>query len=107
MRGESWREDDIELLKRLWAAGETAHAIAAKLGGLSRSAVLGKIFRLRLGAAGKPPAAREKDALPRRRAGKPPAAPLPAASRRRGMTLHELTNICCRFPYVPPPQMAV
>ncbi len=44
-----WRDDDIDLLKRLWADGETAASIAEKLGGLSRSAVLGKIFRLRLG----------------------------------------------------------
>ena len=50
MRG-AWMDDDIDLLKRLWAAGETAETIAARLGGLTRSAVLGKIFRLRLGPA--------------------------------------------------------
>jgi GcrA cell cycle regulator len=51
MRTDSWTAERIELLRRLWAQGETAAAIAARLGGLSRSAVLGKIFRLRLDTA--------------------------------------------------------
>jgi GcrA cell cycle regulator len=57
MRGEAWNEEQVDLLKKLWAAGESAQAIAAKLGDMSRSAVLGKIFRLRLGpvASGKKP----------------------------------------------------
>jgi GcrA cell cycle regulator len=48
---DAWTAERIDLLKKLWAEGETATAIAARLGGLSRSAVMGKIFRLRLGAA--------------------------------------------------------
>ena len=102
MHGEPWQPEDIALLRRLWSEGETAAAIGAKLGGLSRSAVLGKIFRLRLGAAGKPPAANAADKPPgRRRAGK--AAPLPPAKAgRRGKTLLELTNACCRWPYKRP-----
>ena len=44
----SWTAEHIELLKKLWTNGETAAAIAAHLGGMSRSAVLGKVFRLRL-----------------------------------------------------------
>jgi GcrA cell cycle regulator len=101
MRGEPWRAEDIEWLRRLWAEGETAAAIGIKLGGLSRSAVLGKIFRLRLGAAGKPAAARGAEAPGRRRAGKrviPPAV----KSSRQGKTLFELTNTCCRWPYKRP-----
>jgi len=108
MRGTFWRQDDIETLVRLWRAGETADAIGRRLGGLSRSAVLGKVFRLRLGAAARPESG-DVNAVPapaRRRAGKPAVA-APAASPRQGKTLLELTNACCRFPYVPPPQMAV
>ena len=55
MRGDLWNDERIELLKRLWAEGATADLIAAQLGGISRSAVLGKIFRLRLGAAAAAP----------------------------------------------------
>jgi GcrA cell cycle regulator len=82
MRGESWSDEEIDLLKKLWAAGETAQAIAAKLGDMSRSAVLGKIFRLRLGpvATGKKPsvqAARPRagEAVTRRRGGMKPQQP--------------------------------
>ncbi len=101
MNGEPWRLEDVDLLQRLWAEGETAEAIGVRLGGVSRSAVLGKIFRLRLGAAGKPAAARGADAPGRRRAGKRAALP-PVKSARRGKTLFELTNVCCRWPYKRP-----
>ena len=100
MRGEPWRPEDIALLRRLWTQGETAAAIGLKLGGLSRSAVLGKIFRLRLGAAGKPPASAASPPG-RRRAGKPAIVP-PPKRVTRGKTLFELTNACCRWPYKRP-----
>ncbi|HUI14734.1 MAG TPA: GcrA family cell cycle regulator [Xanthobacteraceae bacterium] len=101
MRGEPWRLEDTEMLRQLWSAGETAATIGAKLGGLSRSAVLGKIFRLRLGAAGKSPAASGVAAPGRRRAGKLVILP-PVKPERRGKTLFELTNACCRWPYKRP-----
>jgi len=105
MHGESWRDEDIELLKRLWAGGETAAGIADKLGGISRSAVLGKIFRLRLGpGAGKAPGkaaekAGRRQQPARRRGGGPAPAP---AKGRYGKTLFELTNRCCRWPFKRP-----
>jgi hypothetical protein len=40
-----WTEQKLALLKTLWAEGKTASAIAESLGGVSRSAVLGKVFR--------------------------------------------------------------
>ena len=46
MRGV-WTRERIALLKKLWADGETAAAIAMRLR-MSKSAVLGKVFRLRL-----------------------------------------------------------
>lgn len=45
----SWTEERVELLKRYWADGHTASEIAAKLGGTTRNAVIGKVHRLGLG----------------------------------------------------------
>jgi GcrA cell cycle regulator len=105
MASEDWDEERIALLKRLWAEGITAPAIGQRLG-LSRSAVLGKIFRLRQGAAasGKPPKAQSAaNTLPiarrnRSRTESAPAAPS-APAKVQGKTLMELTNTCCRWPY--------
>ncbi len=138
MHGDAWTAERVELLKQLWQKGESAEVIAARLGGLTRSAVLGKIFRLRLdasktaatsgrqsksAAAGAAPervprasaagpvrpvgvAAPEKDALSWRHNGvrrQEAAARASEAARqaaaRRGLTLHELTNHTCRWPY--------
>jgi len=103
-----WRDDEIALLKRLWVQGETAARIAEQLGGISRSAVLGKIFRLRLGpGAKKEPdkepskAAAKASQRPARRRGESPA-PLPPAKGRYGKTLFDLTNRCCRWPFKRP-----
>lgn len=44
-----WTDERTESLCKLWAAGETGSMIARQLGGgLSRSAVIAKVFRLRL-----------------------------------------------------------
>lgn len=43
-----WNSERIELLKKLWAEGHSASRIAARLDGLTRSAVIGKVHRLRL-----------------------------------------------------------
>jgi GcrA cell cycle regulator len=122
-----WTQARIAQLKRLWSAGKSAATIGFELGGISRAAVLGKIFRLRLGPDHRTPArdgkarkvkhrtkrkhgalgdigrnaeaAAHVDAPARRRAGKPkPASNAPAARPRR-KTLFELTNECCRWPY--------
>jgi GcrA cell cycle regulator len=98
-----WTKARVARLKRLWRAGKSAAAIGAELDGISRAAVLGKIFRLR--APGKGAAALKwkraadaPDAPARRRAGKKPAQPArPAKPRRK--TLFDLTNECCRWPY--------
>jgi len=111
MHGESWSDEQIDLLKKLWAAGETAQAIAAKLGDMSRSSVLGKVFRLRLGPVkagknviGKKLGAqsarpRSGEAITRRRGGMEPEQPANTKNERKGKTLFELTNTCCRWPY--------
>lgn len=46
-----WTEEQIESVKSLWALGYTALEIAEKCDGLTRSAVLWKIGRLRSGGA--------------------------------------------------------
>lgn len=43
-----WNEQTVDLLKKLWAEGLSASAIAARLGGISRNAVIGKQNRLKL-----------------------------------------------------------
>jgi len=109
MRSDSWTAERVELLRRLWADGETAAAIADRLGGMTRSAVLGKVFRLRLRTEDSTPAAQiqrvtasalgEKTAAParRRRGGKryKRSQPLPSAGRQH-KSLLELTNNTCR-----------
>jgi GcrA cell cycle regulator len=106
---ESWTIEQIDLLKRLWNEGLTAAAIAARLGGLSRSAALGKVHRLRLrtdkataASAVKAKSAGERCAettpARRRRGGKrgkhPQAAPAAVSQHK---TLFELTNKTCRW----------
>lgn len=80
----SWSDQRIADLKRLWAEGKSASAIAKALGGISRSAVLGKIFRLRLGPGGE-------------------SASAGTAKKPLSVSLHkslfELTNESCRWPH--------
>ena len=113
MPRDSWTAERIELLRLLWTRGETADAIAAQLGRLSRSAVLGKIYRLRLHTDQGPLNAPGKKRSPNKEAGseglerrrrrtrykkrKPDiAAPAPA---RQYKSLLELTNSTCRWPH--------
>jgi GcrA cell cycle regulator len=115
---DQWDDDRLALLKTLWASGVTAAAIAERLGGISRSAVLGKIFRLRLdttvtsalrradvGSRNSETACPQTSptapsSIPSRRRRGNRADPPPdagAAAKRRGRGLLELTNDCCRW----------
>jgi GcrA cell cycle regulator len=111
-RGDLWTHDRIALLRSLWSQGQTAEAIGARLGGLSRSAVLGKIHRQRLHTDQAPanvpakispnknagvdaPARRRRRTKYKKRASAD-SAPVPA---RQYKTLIELTNITCRWPH--------
>jgi GcrA cell cycle regulator len=116
----AWTSERLKLLKQLWAEGETAAIIGDRLGGLSRSAVLGKVFRLRLGpralmsAAAENPRHEDQDAADhsttqrdiapptrRRRSAARAEPPREVAKpiKRRGKSLLELTNHCCRWPH--------
>ena len=44
----SWTDERVVLLRELWAQGLSASQIAARLGGVSRNAVIGKAHRLGL-----------------------------------------------------------
>lgn len=89
---DPWTVERVSLLQRLWDSGATAEAISAQFGGLSRSAVLGKIYRLRRSAT--PGAAPKMRPAPRpSKQNKPVAASGPGPKR-----LLELTNTCCRWP---------
>jgi GcrA cell cycle regulator len=111
MRADLWTDERVAALRLWWSEGATATAIAERLGGVSRSAVLGKIFRLRLAAAATTAAttAAEKAApdvsspaaLARRPRGRRKKSPqiVHAATRRRGKSLLELKNDSCRWPF--------
>jgi GcrA cell cycle regulator len=104
-----WTEPAIELLRALWAQNMPAIIIANALG-CSRNAVLGKAFRLNL------PSHRAPVAAPRRRAPPKPvlkpvvpkvSAPIAPASKGahlRRLTLMQLTELQCRWPYGDPRQ---
>jgi GcrA cell cycle regulator len=95
---DQWTAKRVRLLEHLWANGASASAIAAQLGGLSRSAVLGKIYRLRRRATDPAVALKPRpraDQLPQADKAPQPASP---ASQPRGKGLLELTNNCCRWP---------
>ena len=44
----SWTDERVEVLKRMWAEGNSASTIAKELGGVTRNAVIGKVHRLGL-----------------------------------------------------------
>jgi GcrA cell cycle regulator len=50
----AWTADRLDLAKMLWLAGSSAAEIAKQLGGVSRSAVLGKLYRADLMGQGAP-----------------------------------------------------
>lgn len=71
----SWTDERVETLKRMWADGQSASAIAKELGGVTRNAVIGKVHRLGLSnRVEEAEIAPEAPAAPERAA---PAAPRP------------------------------
>jgi hypothetical protein len=97
--GRRWNGERLAMLRTLWLSGLTAQAIADHLGGVSRSAVLGKIFRLRRESVTVQPAGVGELSLARRRHSPKDADPSSAqkTKERRGKSLLELTNASCRW----------
>lgn len=52
---ETWTEERVEQLKKLWSDGLSASQIAGALGGITRNAVIGKVHRLGLSGRAKAP----------------------------------------------------
>ena len=81
----SWTDERVELLKKMWAEGQSASQIAKELGGVTRNAVIGKVHRLglsnRSSAAPAKPAAKDTPAAaakPKLVSDTPAAKPEPA-----------------------------
>src|ERR1700716_2375395 len=77
----SWDAEDVALLKKLWAVGQSAAQIARRLG-CSRNAVCAKLTRLGLKRGHKPPTAKPKiRPVPKRRPALLAACARPVAKR--------------------------
>lgn len=70
--GNTWTDERVEQLRKLWSDGLSASQIATEIGGVSRNAIIGKVHRLGLSGRAKAPVA----AAPR--PVRKPAAPAPA-----------------------------
>jgi GcrA cell cycle regulator len=80
---QTWTDDRVELLKKLWGEGLSASQIAAELGGITRNAVIGKVHRLGLSGRAKAPSS----SVPRQRKPRAPAQMFrPARPMVRGNT---------------------
>jgi GcrA cell cycle regulator len=108
-----WNDERIEALTKMWREGLSASQVSRQLGGVSRSAVIGKVHRL--GIAG-----RDAPARPNAMGGRPAtrirasaggvrrAAVHGAPGTRTGprtvfeatatATIHSLTSHACRWP---------
>lgn len=103
-----WTADRITRLKALAADGLTASMIAAELGGVSRAAVIGKLYRMQVCLRGRPAARRAepKGRQPYNWHAKRQALPeipqevidLPPDVSPDACTLMELTDTSCRWP---------
>jgi GcrA cell cycle regulator len=108
-----WTDERVETLTRLWREGFSAAQVARQLGGVTRSAVIGKVHRL--GIAGRdtpsrPRASVNTIALRRASAGgalrlptprttaAPPRAPHLSFEVAPTATIHTLTEGGCRWP---------
>jgi GcrA cell cycle regulator len=94
---QSWPDKNLSLLKKLWSEGKTAVAIAQRLG-VSKSAVLGKVFRLRLAPPAQKPEPTAASSPTLWRKGQQFAPESPDVAIKRGKSLLELTNDTCRWP---------
>jgi GcrA cell cycle regulator len=80
-----WNDERVERLKKLWASGVSASAIASQLGGVTRNAVIGKVARL--GLAPRKTACRIAAPRPRKRVLLSPAAQVIKAIKKDGLPL--------------------
>jgi GcrA cell cycle regulator len=114
-----WNESRIGELVRMWREGLSASQVAQRLGGVSRSAVIGKVHRLGIAGRGVPSRPRSLGGRPRS-AAKPTASGGPRSSASRApraapppaqafdvpatATILTLTEHGCRWPIGDPGQ---
>ena len=83
----SWSDERVEMLKKMWAEGQSASQIAKELGGVTRNAVIGKVHRLGLSNRNGSGGGTEAPAKAAKPAPKPAAkakpAPKPAKAERK------------------------
>jgi len=80
----TWTDERVETLIRLWRDGLSASAIARRLGGVTRNAVIGKVHRLGLGGRSTP----AQPGGPRAQTAKPKPRPEPRiAPPRRALVV--------------------
>jgi GcrA cell cycle regulator len=90
----SWDEEDIALLKNLWALGQSAEQIARRLG-YSRNAVCAKLLRIGLKRSRKPPTANPKIvSVPKRKPVLLAACSRAQASSARAQGTHQVPVEC-------------
>ncbi len=102
--GAGWNSARVDLLKTLWADGLPANQIAAKLGEVTRNAVIGKAHRLGL------PGRKTTSRTPRPRRTSPlckpafirprpvPPLDLPPASAALMLSVSQLADGMCHWP---------
>ena len=93
----AWTDDRVELLKTLWTEGLSASQIAARLGGVTRNAVIGKVHRL--GLSGRATNSRSSGPRPRR-------AHVPRASRGSSLLFGTRGNTALKPHYDAEPDLA-
>jgi GcrA cell cycle regulator len=79
---QTWTDERVEHLKKLWADGLSASQIAGELGGITRNAVIGKVHRLGLSGRAKAPSS----SVPRQRKPRAPTMFRAARPMMRGNT---------------------
>ena len=116
-----WTDERIEALTKMWREGLSASQVARQLGGVSRSAVIGKVHRLGIAgrdapsrphALGGRPASRtrataggiRRAAAPARPATASPTAPRVAFEVAPTASIHTLSEHGCRWPIGEPDQ---
>lgn len=93
----AWTADRIETLRRMWGEGASASLIAERLGGISRSAVLGKANRLGLSEPVDPARPARKPRAPRK--------PRPVCGVQgcgRTLSKQNLSGVCFDHAHVAP-----
>jgi GcrA cell cycle regulator len=118
-----WNDERIEALSKMWREGLSASQVARQLGGVSRSAVIGKVHRLGIAGRDAParpinlggrPSTRVRASAggvrrPSNQTPRPPRITVPAAPRApfevaATATIHTLKEHACRWPIGEPDQ---